>query len=61
MNLFEGRLNREGAEPLPEDRVYWCVVCGPIIMEPLGDAYVIVHRDIPHAETMWFDEEDRPQ
>ena len=61
MNLFDGRLNREGAEPLPSARVYYCVVCGPLIKEPFGDSYVIMHRDIPHAEAMWFDEEDRPQ
>ena len=61
MNLFEGRLNRDGAQPPPEARVYYCVVCGPCVKHLQEGVYVTVHRNIPHASAMWFDEEERPQ
>lgn len=38
---------------------YYCVVCGKYLE---ADEYgVIVHDDVPHPETMTFDEEDNPQ
>ena len=38
---------------------YWCVVCGRFLAA--DDTGVIVHDDVPHPETMTFDEEDVPQ
>ena len=37
---------------------YWCVVCGRHLPEKDG---VIVHDDVPHPESMTFDEEEKPQ
>lgn len=37
---------------------YWCMVCGRFLPEADG---VIVHDDLPHPETMTFDEEANPQ
>lgn len=37
---------------------YYCVVCQRYLESDEG---VIVHDDVPHPETMTFDEEERPQ
>ena len=37
---------------------YWCVICGKFL--PSNDG-VIVHDDLPHPETMNFDDEENPQ
>ncbi|WP_183031692.1 hypothetical protein [Cupriavidus sp. UME77] len=37
---------------------YWCVVCGRLLPEEDG---VVVHDDMPHPNTMTFDEEGHPQ
>jgi hypothetical protein len=42
----------------PDRTGYWCVVCGCLLPNEDG---VIVHRDVPHPETMTFDDEDNPQ
>lgn len=54
------------AQAAPEDRVYYCLVCGPCIQEigqtPWGQEVAItLHRDIPHPPDMTFDEEEHPQ
>lgn len=38
--------------------IYWCVVCNKALPKIDG---VIIHDDIPHPESMTFDEEDNPQ
>ena len=38
---------------------YWCVVCGRLLL-PDGDD-IIVHDNVPHPDTMTFDEDDHPQ
>lgn len=41
---------------------YWCVVCGRAIEpEQYEDTNVYVHDNIPHPETMAFDEMENPQ
>lgn len=41
---------------------YWCVVCGRAIeAEEHENGNVYVHDDVPHPETMTFDEKDKPQ
>lgn len=42
-----------------EPEGYWCVVCGRFL--PSDGLGVIVHDDVPHPESMRFDDEDQPQ
>lgn len=42
-----------------EARGYWCVACGRHLAA--DEDGVIVHDDVPHPESMTFDEEERPQ
>lgn len=42
-----------------EQEGYWCVVCGRFLLA--DEDGVIVHDDVPHHESMNFDEEDKPQ
>jgi hypothetical protein len=37
---------------------YWCVVCGRFLQSNDG---VVVHDDLPHPETMDFNDEENPQ
>lgn len=37
---------------------YWCVVCGRFLPSDEG---VIVHDNIPHPDTMTFDDDSQPQ
>jgi hypothetical protein len=63
MTTLEDTTEREplalgSSEGLGRGGGYWCVVCGRML--PSDDG-VIVHDDVPHPDTMTFDEEDRPQ
>ena len=51
--------NRERVRGEMKKEGYWCVVCGRFLAA--DDTGVIVHDDVPHPETMTFDEEDVPQ
>ena len=51
--------NRERDRDEMKKEGYWCVVCGRFLAA--DDTGVIVHDDVPHPETMTFDEEDVPQ
>ena len=59
-------INRTGTAALPPSALndglciggYWCVVCGRHLPEKDG---AIVHDDVPHPESMTFDEEEKPQ
>lgn len=56
------RLEINGVNMEAENESYWCVVCGrEIIPEIFENGNVYVHDDIPHPETMTFDEDERPQ
>lgn len=37
---------------------YWCVVCQRFLQAIDG---IVAHDDVPHPETMKFDDEERPQ
>lgn len=37
---------------------YWCVVCQKLLFAEDG---VFVHDDIPHPDSMTFDEQENPQ
>ena len=41
--------------------VYHCVVCSPCLLLHCSDGEVTVHNNVPHPDTMTFDEEERPQ
>ena len=42
--------------------VHYCVVCGPCLRLLHGDdEYTTVHKNIPHPDSMTFDEEENPQ
>ena len=49
------------AELDPTARVYWCVVCGPLLRLDAQGGTLTVHRPLPHPHDMTYDEEDRPQ
>ena len=39
-----------------DETVYWCVVCArPIVSDEAG---VFVHDDVPHPDTMTFDDDE---
>ena len=38
---------------------YWCVVCGKFLVA--DEVGAIIHDDVPHPETMAFDDEESPQ
>lgn len=44
-----------------ESTVYHCVVCGPCLRFESDDAAVTLHNEVPHPDTMTFDEEESPQ
>ena len=41
--------------------VYWCVICGPCLRETHEGGDMTIHRNIPHPDTMTFDEESTLQ
>lgn len=44
-----------------ESTVYHCVVCGPCLRMDCENGEVTMHNNVPHPNTMTFDEEERPQ
>lgn len=50
------------AEAAPDCGVYYCIVCGPVLLLMGGRRGTVAHQDIPHPdEVMFTDEESNPQ
>jgi len=44
---------------IEDDKGYWCVICGrEITPEIFENGNVYIHDDIPHPESMLFNEEN---
>jgi hypothetical protein len=41
---------------------YYCVICGKCRVDTSAEgARIIIHADVPHPDSLTFDEEDNPQ
>ena len=45
----------ESDKPFPKKSAYWCVACNRYL--PIGSFSVVIHDNVPHLESMVFDQE----